>query len=77
MFCLWSAVFFCVLAGRGARGVVTFLTILTTNNKSTHHGNHGHVENDESWHPVTETQYVNMKTCGCGACKALCPMLCP
>nr|QWW89555.1 Omega3 fatty acid desaturase [Chromochloris zofingiensis] len=23
----------------------------------THHGNHGHVENDESWHPVTKSQY--------------------
>jgi hypothetical protein len=23
----------------------------------THHGNHGHVENDESWYPFTESQY--------------------
>ncbi|PNH06305.1 Omega-3 fatty acid desaturase, chloroplastic [Tetrabaena socialis] len=23
----------------------------------THHANHGHVENDESWHPVTKTLY--------------------
>jgi omega-3 fatty acid desaturase (delta-15 desaturase) len=23
----------------------------------THHANHGHVENDESWHPVGESQY--------------------
>lgn len=23
----------------------------------THHGNHGHVENDESWYPMTESQY--------------------
>lgn len=22
-----------------------------------HHGNHGHVENDESWHPLTKDQY--------------------
>ena len=22
-----------------------------------HHGNHGHVDNDESWHPVTKSQY--------------------
>ena len=22
-----------------------------------HHSNHGHVENDESWHPVTKTLY--------------------
>ncbi|GBF95171.1 hypothetical protein Rsub_07884 [Raphidocelis subcapitata] len=22
-----------------------------------HHGNHGHVDNDESWHPVTRSQY--------------------
>lgn len=26
----------------------------------THHQNHGHVENDESWHPVTESQYRGM-----------------
>lgn len=26
----------------------------------THHSNHGHVENDESWHPVTETQLGKM-----------------
>jgi omega-3 fatty acid desaturase (delta-15 desaturase) len=26
----------------------------------THHANHGHVENDESWHPVTETQLGKM-----------------
>jgi hypothetical protein len=23
----------------------------------THHGNHGHVENDESWHPVTKSMF--------------------
>ncbi|CAM6088352.1 unnamed protein product [Calypogeia fissa] len=28
----------------------------------THHQNHGHVENDESWHPVTETTYRAMDT---------------
>ncbi|XP_024399937.1 omega-3 fatty acid desaturase, chloroplastic [Physcomitrium patens] len=26
----------------------------------THHQNHGHVENDESWHPLTKSQYDNM-----------------
>lgn len=26
----------------------------------THHGNHGHVENDESWHPVAKSTYENM-----------------
>lgn len=26
----------------------------------THHANHGHVENDESWHPVTESLYKGM-----------------
>ncbi|KAK3018039.1 hypothetical protein RJ639_004529 [Escallonia herrerae] len=26
----------------------------------THHQNHGHVENDESWHPLTETYYKNL-----------------
>ncbi|KAG2496135.1 hypothetical protein HYH03_005738 [Edaphochlamys debaryana] len=26
----------------------------------THHANHGHVENDESWHPVTKTLYDKM-----------------
>eukprot|EP00878_Enallax_costatus_P023475 GHUV01024971.1.p1 GENE.GHUV01024971.1~~GHUV01024971.1.p1 ORF type:complete len:194 (+),score=48.83 GHUV01024971.1:432-1013(+) len=26
----------------------------------THHGNHGHVENDESWHPVTRSQYEKL-----------------
>eukprot|EP00245_Coleochaete_scutata_P002028 TRINITY_DN125_c0_g1_i1.p1 TRINITY_DN125_c0_g1~~TRINITY_DN125_c0_g1_i1.p1 ORF type:complete len:472 (+),score=58.33 TRINITY_DN125_c0_g1_i1:109-1416(+) len=26
----------------------------------THHGNHGHVENDESWHPLTESQYKGL-----------------
>jgi acyl-lipid omega-3 desaturase len=25
-----------------------------------HHANHGHVENDESWHPTTETQLSKM-----------------
>eukprot|EP00882_Tetradesmus_deserticola_P030796 GHRQ01034752.1.p1 GENE.GHRQ01034752.1~~GHRQ01034752.1.p1 ORF type:complete len:158 (-),score=3.34 GHRQ01034752.1:29-502(-) len=25
-----------------------------------HHGNHGHVENDESWHPTTESQMNEM-----------------
>ncbi|GLJ42887.1 hypothetical protein SUGI_0889000 [Cryptomeria japonica] len=27
----------------------------------THHQNHGHVEKDESWHPVTEKMYKNLK----------------
>eukprot|EP00882_Tetradesmus_deserticola_P008985 GHRQ01009479.1.p1 GENE.GHRQ01009479.1~~GHRQ01009479.1.p1 ORF type:complete len:327 (+),score=132.51 GHRQ01009479.1:473-1453(+) len=27
----------------------------------THHGNHGHVENDESWHPVTKSMYDNLE----------------
>lgn len=26
----------------------------------THHANHGHVENDESWYPVTKSQYDTM-----------------
>ncbi|KAF6147024.1 hypothetical protein GIB67_036743 [Kingdonia uniflora] len=26
----------------------------------THHQNHGHVENDESWHPISEKLYKNM-----------------
>ena len=26
----------------------------------THHANHGHVENDESWYPTTEKLYDNM-----------------
>lgn len=26
----------------------------------THHANHGHVENDESWHPVSKKQYDEM-----------------
>lgn len=26
----------------------------------THHANHGHVENDESWHPVTKKLYDSM-----------------
>lgn len=26
----------------------------------THHANHGHVENDESWHPVTKKLYDQM-----------------
>lgn len=26
----------------------------------THHANHGHVENDESWHPVTKKLYDGM-----------------
>jgi omega-3 fatty acid desaturase (delta-15 desaturase) len=25
-----------------------------------HHGNHGHVENDESWHPTTKSQMDSM-----------------
>lgn len=25
----------------------------------THHGNHGHIENDESWYPVSESYYKN------------------
>lgn len=25
-----------------------------------HHGNHGHVENDESWHPTTKSQFDQM-----------------
>mmetsp|Transcript_6163 Transcript_6163/g.13393 ORF Transcript_6163/g.13393 Transcript_6163/m.13393 type:complete len:424 (-) Transcript_6163:940-2211(-) len=27
----------------------------------THHANHGHVENDESWHPVTKKQYDSLE----------------
>jgi len=30
----------------------------------THHANHGHVENDESWHPVTKTLYDKMDKTG-------------
>jgi fatty acid desaturase len=26
----------------------------------THHGNHGHVENDESWHPVTKSMFEKL-----------------
>ena len=29
----------------------------------THHSNHGHVENDESWHPVTKSIYDKMVRC--------------
>jgi len=29
----------------------------------THHSNHGHVENDESWHPVTKSIYDTMVRC--------------
>eukprot|EP00878_Enallax_costatus_P000968 GHUV01001100.1.p1 GENE.GHUV01001100.1~~GHUV01001100.1.p1 ORF type:complete len:437 (+),score=65.97 GHUV01001100.1:166-1311(+) len=25
-----------------------------------HHGNHGHIDNDESWHPLTESQYTDL-----------------
>ncbi|KAF6256872.1 chloroplast glycerolipid omega-3-fatty acid desaturase [Scenedesmus sp. NREL 46B-D3] len=25
-----------------------------------HHSNHGHVDNDESWHPLTQTQYEEL-----------------
>lgn len=32
-----------------------------------HHGNHGHVENDESWHPVSKGIYDNMVRCACAA----------
>ncbi|KAL0359168.1 UNVERIFIED_CONTAM: Omega-3 fatty acid desaturase, chloroplastic [Sesamum angustifolium] len=28
----------------------------------THHQNHGHVENDESWHPLSEKIYKNLDT---------------
>jgi fatty acid desaturase len=30
----------------------------------THHGNHGHVENDESWHPVSKKYYDKMDGLG-------------
>ncbi len=37
----------------------------------THHANHGHVENDESWYPTTEKLYENMVRGGsCPACRA-------
>jgi omega-3 fatty acid desaturase (delta-15 desaturase) len=26
-----------------------------------HHGNHGHVDNDESWHPLTKSQYDSLQ----------------
>ncbi|WIA29186.1 hypothetical protein OEZ86_011697 [Tetradesmus obliquus] len=29
-----------------------------------HHGNHGHVENDESWHPTTKSQIDEMEPMG-------------
>jgi len=29
-----------------------------------HHGNHGHVENDESWHPTTKSQLDSMEPMG-------------
>ena len=29
-----------------------------------HHGNHGHVENDESWHPTTKSQLDAMEPMG-------------
>lgn len=25
-----------------------------------HHGNHGHIDNDESWHPLTESQWEQL-----------------
>jgi omega-3 fatty acid desaturase (delta-15 desaturase) len=28
-----------------------------------HHGNHGHIDNDESWHPLTQTQYAELVRC--------------
>jgi omega-3 fatty acid desaturase (delta-15 desaturase) len=31
----------------------------------THHGNHGHVENDESWHPVSKGIYDGMVRPAC------------
>ena len=31
----------------------------------THHSNHGHVENDESWHPVSKKLYDRMVRYGC------------
>ncbi len=30
----------------------------------THHANHGHVENDESWHPVTKSTYEELEPLG-------------
>eukprot|EP00899_Mesostigma_viride_P022170 jgi/Mesvir1/3137/Mv16308-RA.1 len=30
----------------------------------THHQNHGHVENDESWHPLTESHYKKLDSFG-------------
>eukprot|EP00879_Flechtneria_rotunda_P020123 GHRR01021163.1.p1 GENE.GHRR01021163.1~~GHRR01021163.1.p1 ORF type:complete len:384 (+),score=68.40 GHRR01021163.1:70-1221(+) len=29
-----------------------------------HHGNHGHVDNDESWHPITKSQYEELHWMG-------------
>ena len=31
----------------------------------THHSNHGHVENDESWHPVSKKLYDGMVSFVC------------
>ena len=31
----------------------------------THHANHGHVENDESWYPVTKSMYDKLVRKGC------------
>jgi omega-3 fatty acid desaturase (delta-15 desaturase) len=28
-----------------------------------HHGNHGHIDNDESWHPLTQNQYEELVRC--------------
>ena len=34
----------------------------------THHANHGHVENDESWYPVTESVYKDLVRCRFSLC---------
>lgn len=40
-----------------------------------HHGNHGHVENDESWHPTTKAQVDEMGDVGrLGRLKFPCPL---
>jgi len=36
----------------------------------THHQNHGHVENDESWHPVAKHLYDKMVSGGCSGVDA-------
>jgi fatty acid desaturase len=40
-----------------------------------HHGNHGHVENDESWHPTTKSQFDQMVGGSSSSSSAVCLLL--